>query len=352
MTASIELPIEGMTCASCAARIEKKLNRLDGVSASVNYATEKASVEYDPAQVEPEALVAAVEQVGYAARLPSEEPEAAAPTGDPLLRRLVVAAVLTAPVLALGMIPALQFRNWQWLALQLATPVVLWAGWPFHRAAWQNLRHAAATMDTLISIGTLAAYGWSVVALFFLDAGEAGMRMPFELVPSRTGAGGQIYLEAATAVIAFLLAGRLFEARAKRRAGAALRALLELGAKEATLLDPDGTERLVPVEELREDDVFVVRPGEKLAADGIVVAGHSSVDQALLTGESVPVEVGEGDTVSGGTIVVGGRLVVRALRVGEETGSPRSRGSSSRRRPARRRCSGSPTGSRASSCRS
>jgi Cu+-exporting ATPase len=284
MTTSIELPIEGMTCASCAARIEKKLNRLDGVTATVNYATEKASVAYDPAQVEPEALVAAVEQVGYAARLPSDEPEAAAPTGDPLLRRLLLAAILTVPVLALGMIPALQFRNWQWLTLQLATPVVLWAGWPFHRAAWQNLRHGAATMDTLISVGTLAAYGWSLVALFLLDAGEPGMKMPFELTLSRGEASNAIYLEAATAVIAFLLAGRLFEARAKRRAGAALRALLELGAKEATLLDPDGTERRVPVEELREDDVFVARPGEKLAADGIVVAGHSSVDQALLTG--------------------------------------------------------------------
>jgi P-type Cu+ transporter len=317
----LDLPIEGMTCASCANRIERTLNKLEGVNASVNYATEKATVEYDPALVAPEALVDAVEQAGYSAQLPGAEPEAA-PERDPsaaLRLRLVVSALLALPVILLGMIPALQFTNWQWLALQLATPVVLWGGWPFHRAAWQNLRHGAATMDTLISIGTLAAYGWSVAALFFLDAGTPGMKMPFELTLSRDAASSSLYLEAAAAVVAFLLAGRYFEARAKRRAGAALRALLELGAKEAALLEPDGSERRVPVEQLVAGDLFVVRPGERIATDGVVVEGRSAVDRSLLTGESVPVEVGDGDEVSGATINVGGRLVVRATRVGEAT---------------------------------
>jgi Cu+-exporting ATPase len=217
------------------------------------------------------------------------------------------------------MVSALQFTNWQWLALQLATPVVLWAGWPFHVAAWKNLRHAAATMDTLISLGTLSAWGWSVVALFFLDAGKTGMKMPFELVPSRTAGTGQIYFEVAAVVITFLLACRYFEARAKRSAGAALRALVELGAKEASVLDADGTERRVPIEQLQVGELFVVRPGEKVATDGTVVEGHSAVDQSLLTGESVPVEVGEGDAVAGATVNVGGRLVVRAERVGADT---------------------------------
>jgi P-type Cu+ transporter len=316
----LDLPIEGMTCASCAARIERRLNRLEGVSASVNYATEKAVVEYDPAQADAEGLVAVVEEAGYSARLPTTE---AAPLEEPrnddLRRRLVFASVLALPVLAMGMIPALQFQYWQWLALQLATPVVLWAGWPFHRAAWKNLQHATATMDTLVSLGTLSAWGWSVVALFFLDAGAPGMRMPFELTPSRTGAGGQIYLEVASVVIVFLLAGRYFEARAKRNAGAALRALGELGAKDVSRLDADGSERSVPVAELHVGDRFVVRPGEKIAADGVVVAGTSAVDRSLLTGESLPVEVGEGDAVVGATVNVGGRLVVEATRVGADT---------------------------------
>jgi len=319
----IELPIEGMTCASCAARVQRKLNGLEGVQATVNYATEKAAVDYDSAIVEPEALVAAVEQAGYGARLPAAVADGAElAERDPaaaLRRRLVVSTALAVPVILLGMVPALQFTNWQWLSLQLATPVVLWGGWPFHRAAWQNLRHRAVTMDTLISVGTLAAYAWSVVALFFLGAGEPGMKMPFELRLSRDASSDAIYLEAASAVIVFLLAGRYFEARAKRRAGAALRALLELGAKEAALLDPDGTERRVLVESLQEGDVFVVRPGEKIATDGVVVEGHSAVDRSLLTGESVPVEVGAGDSVNGATINVGGRLLVRATRVGEET---------------------------------
>ncbi len=318
----VELPIEGMTCASCAARIEGKLNRLDGVSASVNYATEQAAVEYDPSLVAAESLVEAVEQAGYSARLPEAETPSRSDEVDPaaaLRRRLVVAAALSLPVLVLAMIPALQFTYWQWLSLQIATPVVLWAGWPFHLAAWKNLRHGSATMDTLISVGTLAAWGWSVVALFFLDAGEPGMKMTFDLVPSRTAGADQIYLEVASVVIAFLLAGRYFEARAKRRAGAALRALIELGAKEASVLDPDGTERRVPIDRLQVGDLFVVRPGEKIATDGVVVEGRSAVDQSLLTGESVPAEVGEGDAIAGAAVNVGGRLVVRAERVGADT---------------------------------
>jgi Cu+-exporting ATPase len=317
----LELAVQGMTCASCAARIERKLNKLDGVSASVNYATERAAVEFDPAQVSPQDLLDAVDQVGYSARLPHAE-SAVAVEEDPtagLRRRLVISAVLALPVLLLGMISALQFTYWQWLALELATPVVLWAGLPFHVAAWKNLRHAAATMDTLISLGTLAAWGWSVVALFFLDAGTTGMKMPFELTPSRSGSTGQIYLEVAAVVVTFLLAGRYFEARAKRSAGSALRALVELGAKDVSLLDDDGTERRVPIEELEPGDLFVVRPGEKVATDGVVVEGRSAVDQSLLTGESVPVEVGVGDAVAGATVNVGGRLVIRAERVGAET---------------------------------
>ena len=314
----LDLPIEGMTCASCAARIERRLNKLEGVTASVNYATEKAAVEYDPAHADAEGLVAVVEEAGYSARLPNTEPESPDAPGDDLRRGLVLASVLTLPVLALG-IPALQFRYWQWLALQLATPVVLWACWPIHRAAWKNLRHATATMDTLVSLGTLSAWGWSVVALFFLDAGAAGMRMPFELIPSRTGSGEQIYLEVASAVIVFVLAGRYFEARAKRNAGAALRALGELGAKDVSRLEQDGSERLVPVSELRVGDRFVVRPGEKIATDGSVVAGTSSVDRSLLTGESLPVEVGEGDSVADATVNVSRRLVVEATRVGADT---------------------------------
>ncbi len=316
----VELPIEGMSCASCASRIERTLNRLDGVSASVNYATEQALVEFDPATVTPAALVEAIEDVGYSARLPAAEPAPAEP--DPaadLRRRLIVASVLSPPVLLLAMIPAFQFTYWQWLALELATPVVLWAGWPFHLAAWKSLRHGLATMDTLISVGTLAAWGWSVVALFLLDAGVTGLKMPFRLLPGHSSATDQLYLEVAAVVILFQLAGRYFEARAKRRAGAALRALAGLGAKEAAILDDDGTERLTPIDQLVAGQLFVVRPGEKIATDGVVLAGRSAVDESLLTGESVPVEVGEGDRVVGATINVGGRLVVRAERVGADT---------------------------------
>jgi len=319
----LELPITGMTCASCAARIEKRLNRLDGVEASVNYATETAAVDFDRSTVAPERLVEAIEQVGYGAQLPDTEAvteEGAEPDESAGLRhRLIVSAVLSLPVLLMSMIPALQFDNWQWLALMLATPVVLWGGWPFHRAAWMNLRHGAATMDTLISIGTLAAWGWSLVALFFLGAGDPGMRMPFDLVIEPGAAADHIYLEAAALVTTFILAGRYFEVRAKRRAGAALRALLELGAKEASVLGDDGAERRVPIGELAVGDRFVVRPGERIATDGVVEEGASAVDASLLTGESVPVEVGPGSEVAGATINAGGRLVVRATRVGADT---------------------------------
>ncbi|HEX2264666.1 MAG TPA: cation transporter, partial [Solirubrobacterales bacterium] len=315
----LELPIEGMTCSSCAGRVEKSLNKLDGVEATVNFATERATVSFDPERVAPEELVGAVEKVGYSASLPSPDVEEdEAPAADPtaaLRRRLVFSAVLSLPVLLISMIEPLQFENWQWLVLQLATPVVLWGGWPFHKAAWQNLRHGAATMDTLISLGTLAALGWSLYALFIGDAGMPGMTMPFELVSERGAGADEIYLEVAAVVTTFILAGRYFEARAKRRAGAALEALLDLGAKDVAVLDPDGGERRIPVEELAAGDRFVVRPGEKVATDGVVESGSSAVDRSLVTGESVPVEVGPGEEVIGATINVGGRLVVRATRV-------------------------------------
>ena len=320
----VELPITGMTCASCAARVEKRLNRLEGVAATVNYATETATVDFDPSRVAPEGLVEAVEAAGYGAQLPAaagaaDDAAAEIDPSAPLRRRLIASAALSAPVLAMSMVPALQFDNWQWLALQLATPVVLWGAWPFHRAAWVNLRHGAATMDTLISVGTLAAWGWSLVALFLLGAGDPGMRMGFDLVVDPGAAADHIYLEVAAVVTTFLLAGRYFETRAKRRAGTALRALLELGAKEASVLGPGGEERRVPVEALGPGDRFVVRPGERIATDGIVEEGSSAVDASLLTGESVPVEVGPGDTVAGATINAGGRLEVRATRVGADT---------------------------------
>jgi Cu+-exporting ATPase len=321
--AQIELPIRGMTCASCASRIERKLNKLDGVTATVNYATEKARVDYDADAVAPEQLVAAVEAAGYSAVLPAastaDEP---APDGDetrPLRLRLIGSALLSLPVLLVSMIPTLQFDRWQWLALQLATPVVLWAAWPFHRAAWANLKHGTATMDTLVSLGVLAAWLWSVYALFVGDAGIDGMRMKFSLLPKVGGGANEIYLETAAVVTTFILAGRYFEARAKRRAGAALKGLLELGAKELSLLDPDGSERRVPVEQLQVGDRFVVRPGEKVATDGVVEEGHSAVDMSMLTGESVPVEVGPSSELAGATVNVGGRLIIRATRVGADT---------------------------------
>src|SRR4051794_37205954 len=318
LTQRIELPITGMTCASCANRNERRLNKLDGVSASVNYATERASVEYGDG-VAVEQLVGAVEAAGYQAVIPAAEPaDRETADEDPtaaLRRRLVVSALLAIPVLLMAMVPALQFDNFQWLSLQLATPVVLWGAWPFHRAAWANLRHATATMDTLISVGTLAAWLWSLYALFLGDAGANDMRMPFDLIPSSGGGANEIYLETAAIVTTFILAGRYFEARAKRRAGAALKALLELGAKDVELLDG----RRVPVEHLAVGDRFLVRPGEKLATDGVVEDGRSAVDMSMLTGESVPVEVEPGSEVAGATINAGGRLVVRATKVGDDT---------------------------------
>ncbi|WP_396918675.1 heavy metal translocating P-type ATPase [Mycolicibacterium sp.] len=319
-TEHVELQIGGMTCASCAARIEKKLNKLDGVTATVNYATEKASVRV-AGEVTPAQLIEVVEGAGYTAQLPETEPETEAGADDPtaaLRTRLIISAALAVPVIAMAMIPALQFTNWQWLSLTLAAPVVVWGAWPFHRAAWTNLRHGTATMDTLISMGTLAAFGWSVYALFWGTAGAAGMTHPFTLAVSRSDGAGNIYLEVAAGVTTFILAGRYFEARSKRRAGAALRALLELGAKDVAVLK-NGTEQRIPVERLVVGDEFVVRPGEKIATDGVVIEGSSAVDASMLTGESVPVEVGPDDQVVGATVNVGGRLVVRASRIGSDT---------------------------------
>ena len=321
--AEVELAIGGMTCASCAARIEKKLNRMDGVTATVNYATEKAKVSYS-GDVSVGDLIATVEATGYTAQEPAPPARQTGPAEEadelrPLRERLITAVVLSVPVVAMAMVPALQFEYWQWLSLTLAAPVVTYAAWPFHRAAFTNARHGAATMDSLISVGTSAAFLWSLWALFFGTAGTPGMTHPFELTIERTDGAGNIYLEAAAGVTAFILAGRYFEARAKRKAGAALRALLELGAKDVTVLRADGGERNLPVAELKAGDRFLVRPGEKIATDGTVEEGSSAVDASMLTGESVPVEVGAGDPVTGATVNVGGRLVVRATRVGADT---------------------------------
>ncbi|MFE2388182.1 heavy metal translocating P-type ATPase [Streptomyces althioticus] len=321
----VELLIGGMTCASCAARVEKKLNRMDGVTATVNYATEKARVTYPPG-VEVADLITTVVKTGYTAEEPApprrDDEEDTSPGTDPetaaLRTRLIVSALLALPVVLLAMIPPLQFDNWQWLSLTLAAPVVVWGAAPFHRAAWTNVRHGAATMDTLVSVGTLAAFGWSLWALFLGDAGEPGMRHPFELTVSRADGASMIYLEVAAGVTAFILLGRYLEARSKRQAGAALRALLELGAKDVTVLR-DGREVPSPAERLAVGDRFVVRPGEKIATDGTVVEGSSAVDASMLTGESVPVDVTVGDTVTGATVNAGGRLVVEATRIGADT---------------------------------
>ncbi len=325
-TEQLSMPIEGMTCASCAARVEKRLNDLGGVEATVNYATERATVDYDPAHAQPADFVAAVESAGYRAVVVPDAAEEAAIDGgdevDPLAslrQRLIFSAVLSLPVLVISMVPALQFDYWQWFVLQLATPVVLWGAWPFHKAAWENLRHGAATMDTLISLGTLSAWLWSLYALFLGEAGMTGMTMTIDFVPEAGSGADHIYLEVAAVVTTFILAGRYFEARAKRRAGAALTALLELGAKDVALLGDDGAEHRVPVEQLQVGDRFVVRPGEKVATDGVVQQGSSALDMSLLTGESVPVEVGPGSEVAGATINAGGRLVVHATKVGEDT---------------------------------
>ncbi len=342
----VELAISGMTCASCANRVERKLNKLDGVRATVNYATEKATVSYADG-VAPDTLIGQVEAAGYSAALPPAPADtgdtattgetgagarggmsgdltanAEADSDDTALRslrqRLIGAAVLSVPVILLAMVPPLQFTYWQWISLTLAAPVVVWAAWPFHRAAWTNLRHGAATMDTLISMGTLAALLWSLYALLFGGAGVPGMTHPFEFTIARADGGANIYLEVAAGVTTFILAGRYFESRAKRRAGAALHALLELGAKDVSVLR-DGVEQRVPVAELAVGDRFVVRPGEKIATDGVVEDGSSAVDESMLTGESVPVEVAPGDSVAGATVNAGGRLIVRVSQVGRDT---------------------------------
>ncbi|WP_433385827.1 heavy metal translocating P-type ATPase [Actinoplanes sp. CA-142083] len=300
-----------MTCASCAGRIEKKLNRLDGVTATVNYATEKARATV-PSSLSAQDLIAVVQKTGYTA---AEKIAPVAQTSDPLRDRLLISVALSVPVIVLAMVPALQFDYWQWLSLVLAAPVVVYGGWPFHRAAFVNLRHGAASMDTLVSVGTLAAFGWSVWALFLGDAGMPGMTHPFSLTARD---GDAIYLEAAAGVTTFLLAGRYLEARAKRRAGDALRSLLELGAKTVTVLR-EGHEQQISASGLRVGDLFLVRPGEKVATDGVVVDGVSALDLSLLTGESVPAEVRPGDPVTGATVNTGGRLTVRATKVGADT---------------------------------
>jgi Cu+-exporting ATPase len=321
---TLELTIGGMTCASCAARVEKKLNRMADVHATVNYVTAKAKVNFG-VDVSLEDLIATVQSTGYTAALPhppsdrTGAPESAEPDElRPLRERLRASLALTVPVVLLAMIPALQFDYWQWASLTLAAPVVTWGAWPFHRAAWTNLRHGAATMDTLISLGVLAAFGWSLYALFLGGAGATGINMPFTLIPSRGTGAQEIYLEVASGLTLAILTGRYFEARARRRSGAALRALLELGAKDVAVLR-GGTETRIPIEALQVGDEFVVRPGEKVATDGTVVTGTSAVDASMLTGESVPVEVAVGDSLVGGTVNAGGRLVVRATRVGADT---------------------------------
>ncbi|MEP9394572.1 heavy metal translocating P-type ATPase [Gordonia sp. VNK1] len=325
----VDFDISGMTCASCANRIERKLNKLDGVQASVNFATERAHVDH-PADIASDELIDVIRAAGYDAapvmdRPATDEPDSSRDSHDSrdaefaaLRSRVIICAALSIPVVTLAMVPAWQFTYWQWLSLTLAAPVVVWGAWPFHRAAWRNLRHGTTTMDTLVSMGTLAAFGWSLYALFFGTAGEPGMTHGFDLIPQRSDGASNIYLEAAAGVTTFLLLGRYLENRAKRTAGDALRALMELGAKDAVVLR-DGVETRVPIEQLAVGDEFVVRPGEKIATDGVVVEGVSAVDASMVTGESVPVEVAPGDEVTGATLNAGGRLRVRATRVGADT---------------------------------
>jgi P-type Cu+ transporter len=327
--AVVTLNIGGMTCGSCSARIERKLNRMEGVQAEVNFAMEQAHVAHDPS-VKVEDLIALVESIGYTAALPVEEivevdegaPNAADLAEEEALaamrRKLLWCLALTIPVIAMAMIPPLQFTNWQWLSLTLAAPVAIWGASQFHIAAWKNLRHASGTMDTLISLGVLAAFGWSLYTLFFGLAGTPGMKMPFVMLPVSGQGLHHIYLEVAATLTVFILAGRYAEHRSKRRAGAAVRALLELGAKDVTVLRA-GQEVTIPIKQLRAGELFVVRPGEKVATDGIVLEGSSAVDASMLTGESVPVEVSPGDPVTGATVNANGRLVVRAERVGSDT---------------------------------
>ena len=327
--AIIDLDITGMTCASCANRIEKKLNKQEGVTATVNYATEKAHIETgEGAASDANAYIAIVEKLGYGGSVPKPEK----PAGDDpaakelrgLKRRLVVAIVLATPVILLAMIPPLQFDYWQWISFALATPVILWAGWPFHKATWVNLKHGAATMDTLITVGTSAAYLWSLYALFFGHAGDPSMRHGWSILNHAGDPMGDIYFEVAAGVVTFVLAGRYFEKRSKQRAGDAIRALTDMGAKQVTVLrggvdDAGVQEQLIPIEQLQIGDRFLARPGEKIATDGRILDGTSAIDQSMLTGESVPVDVGPGDEVTGATINTSGRLVVEATHVGEQT---------------------------------
>lgn len=320
MTSTVDLEIEGMTCSSCAARIEKKLNRMPGVEATVNYATEKAHVVL-PVGTSVDDAIAVVQATGYAATLPAlsgGDDRVAMDDVAALRRRVLITAILSIPVVAMAMVPVLQFDYWQWVSLALATPVVTWGAYPFHRAAWVNARHGAATMDTLVSVGVTAAYAWSVYALVWGGAGVPDMRMPFTFLPHEDSSGPEIYLEVAAGVTVFILLGRYFEAKAKARSSDALRALAALGAKDASVLR-DGVELRVPITDLRVGDLFVVRPGEQIATDGAVVEGASAVDASMVTGEPVPVEVTVDDAVVGATVNVSGRLVVQATRVGSDT---------------------------------
>ena len=318
--APVVLELGGMTCASCAMRVEKKLNKLPGVTATVNYATEKATINL-PADILISDAIAAVESSGYTAQEVRQEkenePEAKDDPEVELRNRLIISAALTIPVVLMAMIPALQFDYWQWLSLTLASPVVIWGALPFHRATWINLKHGNATMDTLVSMGVVAAYTWSLYALFFGGAGETGMKMDFTLLPSHSG-NSEIYLEVASAVTVFILLGRYFEARAKSRSSAALTALLNLGAKTVSVTN-NGIEKQIPIEELTLGDNFVVRPGERIATDGIVIDGASAVDESMITGESIPIEVTQGNTVIGATLNTSGRLVVEATAIGSDT---------------------------------
>src|SRR4051794_3050778 len=315
----LELPVEGMSCASCAGRIERRLNGLDGVHATVNFATERAAVDFDPGRAEPRLILHTIEETGYRARLPGADTASTRASDRRVGVRLAVSAGFSVPVLLLAMVPSLQFDGWQWISFGLTTAVVFWGGSEFHRATLSALRHGAATMDTLVSIGTLASWAWSAVAILFLDAGGLHYRMSIDWSLQTGGSPGEdLYLEVAAVVTTLVLAGRFFEARAKRQAGAALRALLELGASQATLL-ADGRERRVPTAQLVVGDTFVVRPGERVATDGLVLDGRSAVDRSLLTGESVPIDVAPGDSVTGSTVNGEGRLVIRATAVGSDT---------------------------------
>jgi Cu+-exporting ATPase len=333
----IDFEVPDMNCASCVAKVEKKLNSIDGAEATVNFATKKAAVEFDPELCGPEQFADAVDSAGYTAVLPPAAGSDASLAGqddaaDPhdhmshlvapasnLLWRFVVSGILTVPLVLITMVPALQFDYWQWVALALATPIVFWGGLPFHRSAWKSAKHGGSTMDTLISLGTLSAYFFSLYSMLFGMAGETGMTMEFEFIPARGGGLDHLYFEVAGVVTTFLLAGRYFEERAKTRAGDALRELLDMGAKEVSLLGPDGTETMIPIDRLGIGERFVVRPGEKVATDGVVVEGASAVDESLLTGESVPVEKHPGDEVVGASVNAGGRLVVEATRIGSDT---------------------------------